>query len=262
MRSVLTFFLLSTAAVPAADEPVPAPVTAADFSALLERPPFRRILGLSDSLVLSGVASVPGGKMVTVWNRSSGESFVVTTAAPNAQGWTLKELSDSSDLKRVEAVIVSGGQSITLRFDPDRMTPPKLDNLSKPAARSESQIVVEALLRGLDPASAKAFESLPPEAQEEFRKSFVGFLGTYPAASDPQRLEFVRRTLAEAAPDPEPAAPPATPNTDPAATAPTPGAAPTASEPASPNPPDAPALPLEPAPGAELSPAPTVPNDP
>ncbi|MDB6071585.1 MAG: hypothetical protein JWL81_2756 [Verrucomicrobiales bacterium] len=261
MKSVLTFFMISTASVFAGDNAVPDPVSAADFTALFERPPFRRILGLSDSLVLSGVASVPGGKMVTVWNRSSGESFVVT-ATPNSQGWKLKELSDSRDLKRVEAVIVSGEQSITLRFDPERLTPPRLDNLSKPGARSESQVVVEALLRGLDPAAAKAFESLPPEAQEEFRKSFAGFLSTYPAAGDPQRLEFVRRTLAEATPEPAEVPAAGTP------AAPAPGAPPAnATQPAAPetapaNPSAAPSPPLEPAPAVEVPPVRPLPNDP
>ena len=224
MRFIFPFLLLLTILRVAAEvTPVPAPVTAGQFTELLERPPFRRVLGLSDSLVLSGVASLPQGKMVTIWNRATRESFLVT-AKPNAQGWKLESLTGSADLKSIAAVISSGGQSITLRFDPERLTPPKLDNTSKPAARSESQVVVEALLRALDPVAAKSFEGLPPASQETFRKSFAGFLDTYPAASDPQRVDFVRRSLAEVSnpPDPAPvppssstiqpvAAPPATP---------------------------------------------------
>lgn len=213
MKSSPAFLLCTMAVLPALDTPVPAPVTAGQFSTLLERPPFRRILGLSDSLVLSGVASLPSGDMVTVWNRTTKESFIVT-ATPNPQGWKLASLTKSTDPASVTAVIASGGQSITLRFDPGRLTPPKLDNTSRPAARTESQVVVEALLRALDPAAAKTFEGLPPPSQEDFRKSLAGFLGTYPAATDPQRLEFVRRSLAglpapeATTPAPAPGAPP------------------------------------------------------
>lgn len=222
--------------LPAAEDAVPMPVTAARFQVLLERPPFRRVMGLSDSLVLSGVASVPGGRMVTVWNRATKESFLVTSA-PNAQGWHLVSLTESSDLKNVAAVIASGDQSLTLRFDPERLTPPKLDNMSRPAGRSESQVVVEALLRGLDPAAAKTFETLPAEGQEKFRKSFAGFLDTYPAATDGQRVEFVRRTLAEIPAPPAPAAPSPSPSAAvPAAQAVQPGAPPTASPPVQPPP--------------------------
>ncbi|MDB6136467.1 MAG: hypothetical protein JWM59_4710 [Verrucomicrobiales bacterium] len=208
LTPVLAMAFLGSAA--AADEAVPAPVTAARYAALLERQPFRRSMGLPDSLVLSGVASMRGGSVVTVWNRATRESFLVSST-PNTQGWRLIAVTGGGGLKNTEAVIASGSQSITVRFDPERLTPPKLDNMSRPAGRSESQVVVEALLRGLDPLSAKKFEELPAEDQEKFRKSFAGFLDTYPTAPDSDRIEFVRRTLVETAPPPAPAsaAPPA-----------------------------------------------------
>ncbi|HEX5176439.1 MAG TPA: hypothetical protein VFV83_05380 [Chthoniobacteraceae bacterium] len=175
---------------------IPAAVTAANYPDLLEKPPFRRVLALSESLVLSGVATLPSGKVVTVWDRASGRSFIVT-ANPNAQGWKLIGVSENTDLRSVEATIAAGDQKLTLRFDPERLTPPKLDNTSKPAPRNEGAVVVEALLRSLQPAVAKDFEALPAEAQETFRKSFSDFLATYPTANDAKRLEFVQRTLDE-----------------------------------------------------------------
>jgi hypothetical protein len=175
---------------------IPAAVTALNYPDLLENPPFRRVLALSESLVLSGVATLPSGKVVTVWDRASGRSFIVT-GNPNAQGWKLIGVSENTDLRSVEATIAAGDQKLTLRFDPERLTPPKLDNTSRPAPRNEGAVVVEALLRSLQPAIAKDFETLPAEAQESFRKNFSEFLATYPTASDAKRLEFVQRTLDE-----------------------------------------------------------------
>jgi hypothetical protein len=175
---------------------IPDPVTAAHFPDLLQRPPFRRILSLSDSLVLSGVAALGEAKLVTVWNRATGESFVATTT-PNPQGWRLVELVESSDLRHVTATLEAGTQQVTLRFDPERLAPPKLDNTSKPGKRSEQAIVVEAMLRSLDPTAARQFETLGPEPQEAFRKSFAEFLSTYPTAPDSRRLAFVRQALDE-----------------------------------------------------------------
>jgi hypothetical protein len=183
----------------AAPPVIPTPVTAADYPALLERPPFRRILSLSDSLVLSGVARLPAGNVVTVWDRAAARSFIVTST-PNPQGWKLVDLGGSTDLRSVAATIAAGDQKLTLRFDPDRLNPPKLDNTSKPAPRNESAVVVEALLRSLQPAAAKDFESLAADAQESFRKSFSKFLAAYPTASDAKRLEFIHRALDEARP--------------------------------------------------------------
>ena len=196
-------FLTLLIGVPAclhADEPaIPPPVSAANYQALLERAPFRQVLGLSQSLVLSGVASLPGGKVVTVWDRATARSFVVTKT-PNPQGWKLIELTESADLRSVAATITAGDEKVTLRFDPERLTPPKLDNTSKPAPRSEGAVVIEALLRSLHPASAKDFEALPPTEQESFRKSFSEYLAAYPTASDIKRLAFVQRTLEEVKP--------------------------------------------------------------
>ena len=209
MRALL--LVLIAASAHAAAPAIPAPVTAADYPALLERPPFRRILTLSDSLVLSGVAKLPRGNVVTVWDRAAARSFIVTST-PNPQGWKLLELGESNDLRSVSATIAAGEQKITLRFDPARLTPPKLDNTSRPAPRNEGAVVVEALLRSLQPAAAKDFEALPADAQENFRKSFSTFLATYPTASDAKRLEFVHRALDEARPvKPEPSPKPEDP---------------------------------------------------
>jgi len=212
-----------------ADEPaIPPPVSAVNYPNLLERAPFRNVLSLSQTLVLSGVASLPGGKVVTVWDRATGRSFVVANT-PNPQGWKLLELTESTDLRSVSATIAAGDDKLTLRFDPERLTPPKLDNTSKPAPRSEAAVVVEALLRSLHPPSAKDFEALPAGEQENFRKSFTDFLAAYPTASDSKRLAFVQRTLEEMRPAEKAekkAPPPATPAPPPAKKESSPGETP------------------------------------
>ena len=113
-------------------------------------------------------------------------------------------------------------------FDPERLAPPKLDNTSKPAKRSEEAIVVEAMLRSLDPSAARQFETLPPAPQESFRKSFAEFLSTYPTAPDSRRLAFVRQALDEAVES--------LPETD--TPQPTQPSQPSQSAPATPTPPD------------------------
>ncbi|MDB6150877.1 MAG: hypothetical protein JWQ44_2325 [Chthoniobacter sp.] len=202
--------LLSMAHLSGDQAAIPASVTAENYSDLLQRPPFRRVLTLSESLVLSGIATLPSGKVVTVWDRTSERSFIVS-ATPNPQGWKLLEVSEASDLRTVAATIAAGDQKITLRFDPERLTPRRLDNTSKPAPRNEGAVIIEALLRSLQPAAAKEFESLPPDAQESFRRAFTNYLAAYPTASDAKRLEFVQRTLEETKKPEDPGAEPAAP---------------------------------------------------
>jgi hypothetical protein len=212
---------------------IPRPVSAADYPNLLERLPFRQVLSLSQSLVLSGIASLPSGKMITVWDRTSGQSYLVTSQ-PNAQGWILESISENQDLRSASATIAAGDERITVRFDPTRLTPPKLDNTSKPAPRSEASVVVEALLRSLDPSAAREFEKLPATGQESFRKSFSEFLSTYPTASESRRLAFVQRALEESNPNPAASEDP-NPSPDPASPAPA-SPAPASPAPAGPTP--------------------------
>jgi len=204
-------FLISTAAfllaqgIAIADQSaIPSPVTPENYPDLLQRPPFRKVLALSESLVLSGVASLPSGRVVTVWDRTSGRSFLVSANA-NPQGWKLLEVTEGTDLRSIAATIAAGDQKITLRFDPERLTPPRLVNTSTPAPRSEAAVVIEALLRSLQPAVAKEFETLSPDVQEGFRKAFTNFLAAYPTASDAKRLDFVQRKLEELKKPEEPA---------------------------------------------------------
>ena len=208
MSRLLASVVILTAASARAEEPaVPAPVSAADYPALLERPPFRQPLSLSESLVLSGVARLPGGPVVTLWNRATGETFMVS-ARPNAQGWTLVDLPEISDLKSVFATIDAAGTRLTVRFDPERLIPPKLDNKAKPGARSEESLVVEALLRTLDPAASRHFEALPAEGQEKFRKDFGAYLSTYPTSSDDDRRTWLPSRISPEKATPAPVTPP------------------------------------------------------
>src|SRR6185295_13024864 len=100
---------------PGADSAIPKPVSAESYADLLQHPPFRRVIVLSQSLVLSGVATLPSGKAVTVWDRATARSFIVT-ATPNAQGWRLVDVTGSSNLRNVTATITAGDQTLTLSF--------------------------------------------------------------------------------------------------------------------------------------------------
>lgn len=204
----LCFLSASTTTPTRADEEdlpagIPAPIALEQFDTLLQNPPFRRRLSLSESLILSGVASLPGGDVVTVLNRATDETFVVS-GIPNAQGWKLIELVNSSDLAKVSARVSAGAQVVTLRFDPKRLVPEVIKSKAKPGAKSVDNTVVEALLRNIDTGSAGKFEELDAGRQEQFRTALSQFLNTYPEATDSQKVEFVRTTLSSLEkPDPD-----------------------------------------------------------
>ncbi len=209
VRSPLFVFLLALLVLPVVAEDdggIPAPAGLESYQHLFGAPPFRRLLSLSDRLVLSGVAQLPELSMVTVLNPESLESFVVTDT-PNPRGWRLVSLDNDPDLLKVSATISAGGREITLRFDPQRLRPRSSRSRSQPGQGDTAQVVVEALLRRLDPAAATAFEALPPREQEDFRSKFATYLKTYPESSDANKADFVRETLGEIAAEDAPPEP-------------------------------------------------------
>ena len=96
---------------------LPKPLDTEIFKALKDAPPFRRVLSLSDSLVLTGVAKVADNTVVTVLNMATNESFVVSNE-PNAQGWSLVSVEGKGNLRNVVATVDTGNQQVAIRFDP------------------------------------------------------------------------------------------------------------------------------------------------
>jgi ATP-binding cassette subfamily B protein len=141
---------------------IPPTVSAADYADLLERPPFRRLLSLSESLVLSGVATLGSKKLVTIWNRATSESLVVTSS-PNPQGWRLAELVESTDLRHVTATVEAGetlalvgatgsGKSVLAALLP------RLFDVTEGAIRIDGVDIRELTLPALRGTVAVAFE--------------------------------------------------------------------------------------------------------
>jgi hypothetical protein len=110
------------AAEAAVDPDIPQPVSPEDLTALITSSPFTRTLNLSDSLVLTGIAHYQGGEVVTLMNRETKETYVVTKE-PNSLGWRLAETSQNPQLARTQAKIMIGSEVITVRYDDDQLTP-------------------------------------------------------------------------------------------------------------------------------------------
>ena len=169
------------------------------YKPLKDAPPFRRVLSLSDSLVLTGVAKIPGSTVVTVLNTATNESFVVSNE-PNAQGWSLISVEGKGNLRNVVANVDTGTQQIVIRFDPRQLQPEIIRRArrraAKPGQKPDGEPVQE-LMKRLDQELLNLFETLNPTKQEEFRQSLTEYADAYPDSSNELRSSFVRRKLKE-----------------------------------------------------------------
>jgi len=178
---------------------LPRPLDIDIFKTLKDAPPFRRVLSLSDSLVLTGVAKIPGSTVVTVLNTATNETFVVSNE-PNAQGWSLISVEGKGNLRNVIANVDTGTQQIVIRFDPSQLQPEIIRRerrrAAKPGQKPDGEPVQE-LMKHLDQELLNLFETLTPTKQEEFRQSLTDYADAYPDSSDELRSSFVRRKLKE-----------------------------------------------------------------
>lgn len=97
---------------------LPEPVTEENLADLRAGSPFLRSIGLSDSIVVTGIAQIEEGVFATLFNIETRESFLVGEKT-NSEGWQLVGIKgDQSDLETVTARIkVAGSEVVSIRYE-------------------------------------------------------------------------------------------------------------------------------------------------
>ncbi|MFO1482160.1 MAG: hypothetical protein U1F71_02240 [Verrucomicrobiaceae bacterium] len=114
--------LMPAAALPAApatpaapaDPDLPQPFDPNALAAVVENSPFTRIVSISDSLVLTGMAYVDGKPVVTIFDKNAKQSIVVSDE-PNLKGWKLVGARPSDKIDYAQAQIAIGGETFSIR---------------------------------------------------------------------------------------------------------------------------------------------------
>ena len=165
------------------DGAIPQPLKSGDFEALMASPPFTRSLGVSDSLILTGVARFDKAVFATLLDTQTMESQVVSET-PNQQGWQLVGLGGDPAKNQTwtAKVRIQGGEVISIRY---QAPPPK-------AARSSSSSGRLASGAGGSPVPLSSTD------MEEARKAAVnyreGFTSDgYPRQPPPEMVEKLSR---------------------------------------------------------------------
>ncbi len=161
------------APVPNGDPDLPQPFDTNLLQQVVDNSPFTRLVSISDSLVLTGVAYLDGKPVVTLLDKVTKESLVVTDQ-PNMRGWTLLEASPSSDITRSQAKISMGGEPISVRYDAtaltkDAMKKDKSGGPGGPPPPGSGDRFSKGGSWGPSEEDRKKYESLSDKAKEKFR---------------------------------------------------------------------------------------------
>ena len=154
------------------DPDLPQPFDATSLSAIIQNSPFTRIVSISDSLVLTGMAYVNGKPVVTIFDKNEKQSLVVSEE-PNLKGWKLIEALPTTNIDRAQAKIAIGGETFSIRhsvLDKNDLTNGKSDKGDKgPRNDSSSGDRFNRGSRGPSEEDRKKYESLSDKAKEKFR---------------------------------------------------------------------------------------------
>jgi hypothetical protein len=160
---------VAAAAPPAAsgDPDLPQPFDEASLGPIIQNSPFTRIVSISDSLVLTGMAYVNGKPVVTIFDKNEKQSLVVSEE-PNLKGWKLMEAMPSSNIARAQAKIAIGGETFSIRhsvLDKNDLTKGKSDK----GSHGDSGDRLSRSNRGPSEEDKKKYESLSDKAKDKFR---------------------------------------------------------------------------------------------
>jgi hypothetical protein len=195
-RNAFLAWLCSLADVPAADiagdaasssaddAAIPQPLKPDAFEPLMASSPFTRSLGMSDSLILTGIASFDRRIVATLLDTRTMESQVVSQT-PNRDGWQLVGVGgDPANRHTWTARIqVRGGAAVSVRYQ----TPP----VKRGGTSSGGPVL------GGSPGGSSS-STLSPRQEEEARVAAVnyreGFSGDgYPRQPPPEVVEKLSR---------------------------------------------------------------------
>lgn len=119
------------------DGAIPRPMRDDTFDTLMANPPFTRSLGISDSLILTGVARFDKDTYATLMDTKTMESILVSQQ-PNRDGWQLVGVGgDPARMQTWSARIqIRGGEVVTIRYQKPPPRPPKSSTSGKSGSSS------------------------------------------------------------------------------------------------------------------------------
>jgi hypothetical protein len=198
----LLFVLLLALAPGSAQELLPAPVpvpegpSESDFDALRKTSPFTRVLSLPETYALRGVATIGDSRVVTLYNRETKQTLVVTPEGDGESGLSLVEIVRSPQLDGVAARISFAGDEAELKYEAAQLNPEPSGGPGGPGGSGgSSRPGEEGERRGPSPQDIERFRSLPEEKQAKMREYIGSVMRNYPNLSREERGNLIRGAM-------------------------------------------------------------------
>lgn len=205
MKMLSRFFLISLATASAAatisaqdtppvavspviDPDLPQPVADGHFEALLGNSPFLRVLDLSETFALRGIAEIDGEKVATLFNKQTEKSVLVSASQANAEQMRLVGVNAANEfLVGISATIAVGGEEVELKFEPERISPQPKGKSGGSGGGDQRRGDGDGERRGPSKEDIERYKALPEEKRQKLHQYIQQTRQKYPNLS---REEF------------------------------------------------------------------------
>jgi len=161
-----------------------------DFAALRKTSPFTRVLSLSGTYALRGVATINDQQVATLYNRKTKKTIVVTPDGGNEAGISLVEVVPSSTLEGVAAKISFAGDEAELKYEMAEIFPqPRAPGSGGKGDGKEGE------RRGPSPQDLERFKALPEEKQTKLKEYIGHVVRNYPDMSREEKGNLIRGAM-------------------------------------------------------------------
>lgn len=189
---VLGISLVAQEPLPEAADHPEAP-SDSDFEALRKTSPFTRVLSLSETYALRGVARINGEQVATLYNRETKKTVVVTPDGNNETGIALVGVSRAPKLDEVTAKISFAGDEAELKYETTQLYPEPKAMPGAPTPPGGKP--PEGERRGPSPQDIERYKALPEEKQAKLREYIGAVMKNYPDMSREERGNLIRGAM-------------------------------------------------------------------
>ena len=170
------------------DPDLPQPVAAGHFEALLGNSPFLRVLDLSETFVLRGIAEIDGEKVATLFNKQTEKSVLVSAKQANAEQMRLVGVNAANEfLVGISATTAVAGEEVELKFEPERISPQPKGGSGSSGGGDQRRGGGDGERRGPSKEDIERYKALPEEKRQKLHEYIRQTRQKYPNLS---REEF------------------------------------------------------------------------
>ena len=165
----------------------------ADFSALRETSPFKRVLNISDTYALRAVASFDDIQVATLFNRETEKTVVVSCDEENEIGIELVGVVLSDQQTGVAATISFAGEEVELKYEESQLAPAGKGKGQSSGGRGDGKDGERR--KGPSKEDIERYKALPEDKRNQLRQYIGQIMKQYPDMPREERGNMIRGAM-------------------------------------------------------------------